>query len=149
MNGIRIFIDGACQPNPGAMGIGVVVEWAMSGPTVISEYGGEGTNNVAEYKALNRALQCINENQIMVAKIKCDSNLVVQQMKKIIPNLTRDPKIIGWKCNDYDLLELRNIAKNRIDDLVKRGFEIFLDYIPRELNLADAPAKAGCGKKNV
>jgi ribonuclease HI len=55
---IVVYTDGACQGNPGPMGIGVVI---LDGPErrEISEYLGEGTNNIAELTAILRALEAI------------------------------------------------------------------------------------------
>jgi ribonuclease HI len=147
MNSLRIFIDGACQPNPGSMGIGVVVEWQGIAPLIISEYGGEGTNNIAEYKALNRALEAAKRFEIKSFELQCDSMLVVCQMKKVHPKLNSTPKIIGWKCNEKELQELRDLALRRIKYLEELGSSIKLEYIPRELNLADLPAKNGTKKE--
>jgi ribonuclease HI len=132
---IRIFTDGACQPNPGHMGIGVLIEWGNKLPTIISYYGGEGTNNIAEYMALLEALKQINDNDIRVVVIKSDSNLMVSQVNG------------KWKCNDQALKEKCNLAQNRIKDLKSKGFSITLEYIPREFNVADTPAKKGCSLK--
>jgi ribonuclease HI len=136
---IRIFIDGACQPNPGSMGLGVVVEWQGKAPTILSEYGGEGTNNIAEYMALHLALEFIKTNAIRIVDIKCDSALVVNQLK------TKKP----WQCNNILLIPFRDKALRRFAFLGSLGYVVSLEYIPRELNLADEPAKAGCKKKNV
>ncbi|MCK5766881.1 MAG: ribonuclease H, partial [Candidatus Atribacteria bacterium] len=45
-------VDGSCYPNPGSMGIGVVVYKDNVLVKKISEYIGQGTNNIAEYSAL-------------------------------------------------------------------------------------------------
>ena len=132
---IRIFTDGACQPNPGAMGIGVVVEWQGKNPEVISKYVGEGTNNIAEYSALLEALSFIKDNQIMNVRILSDSTLMVKQVNG------------EWKCNDATLKELMMKAQKRIKYLRDLNFSVLLEYSPREFNLADTPAKNGCSKR--
>lgn len=131
---IRIFTDGACQPNPGSMGVGVVIEWQGKKPTIISEYIGEGTNNVAEYTALLTALEEIKKEDIRVVKIHSDSNLMVQQVNG------------NWKAKDRALKVHCDLAQRRISWLTQKGFQIELVYIPRELNLADEPAKRGSEK---
>ena len=57
---IVVYTDGACHGNPGPMGIGVVI---LDGKErrEISEYLGEGTNNIAELTAILRALEAIPE----------------------------------------------------------------------------------------
>lgn len=65
---MKLFLsaDGACEPNPGDMAIGVVIKKRVGkkDKTIIheiSEYIGEGTNNQAEYNAVLRGLQYILE----------------------------------------------------------------------------------------
>lgn len=55
---VLIYCDGACVPNPGAMGIGVVL---ISGDhrREISEYIGLGTNQAAEIHAARRGLEVL------------------------------------------------------------------------------------------
>jgi ribonuclease HI len=55
---IIIYTDGACHGNPGPAGVGVVI---LEGDErrEISEYLGEGTNNIAELTAIERALEAI------------------------------------------------------------------------------------------
>ncbi len=53
---VQVYTDGACSGNPGPMGIGIVI---LDGKArrEVSEYLGEGTNNVAELTAILRALE--------------------------------------------------------------------------------------------
>jgi ribonuclease HI len=55
-NAIHVWTDGACTGNPGPAGLGVVV---VDGDkqTELSEYLGEGTNNIAELSAIMRGLE--------------------------------------------------------------------------------------------
>lgn len=128
---MRIFTDGACQPNPGQMGIGVVVEWQGTNPEIISKGIGHGTNNIAEYTALLEALQFIKDNSIRVAEINSDSNLMVNQVNG------------SWRCKDSTLLKLCEKAQKRIKYLNNNNHKVELVYIRREFNLADKPAKDG------
>lgn len=132
---IRIFTDGAAQPNPGHKGIGVVVEWQGKAPLIISEYTGEGSNNQAEYEALLRALGVIRNEEIKICTIHSDSNLMVQQVNG------------NWKCNDSTLIQYRDLAQKRLEWLKDNGFKVELVYIKREFNLADNPAKLGAKKE--
>ena len=134
MEKIRVFTDGACSGNGTASaltGIGVVVEWVGKQPTVISKPYGHGTNNTAEYNALLEALQYIYDEKIMVVEINADSNLMVSQVNGV------------WKCKDATLKELCTLAQKRINHLIQNGYDVKLQYIRREFNLADEPAKRG------
>jgi ribonuclease HI len=57
---IVIHTDGACSGNPGPAGIGVHI-LRPDRLTEISEYIGEATNNVAELRAILRALEALDE----------------------------------------------------------------------------------------
>ena len=59
---IIIHTDGACSGNPGPAGIGVHI-LRPDRVTEISEYIGEATNNVAELKAILRALEDLEEDE--------------------------------------------------------------------------------------
>lgn len=57
---IQIYTDGACTGNPGPAGLGVVM---MSGShrKEVSEFLGEGTNNIAELGAILRGLELVRD----------------------------------------------------------------------------------------
>ncbi len=58
-NAIHVWTDGACTGNPGPAGLGVVI--VDGGKTTeLSEYLGEGTNNIAELSAVMRGLETID-----------------------------------------------------------------------------------------
>lgn len=68
---IVIYADGSCFGNPGPAGIGVLLEW--KGKTKeLSEYLGEGTNNIAELTAIERALQEVKNRRLPV-RVHTDS----------------------------------------------------------------------------
>jgi ribonuclease HI len=57
---IQVWTDGACTGNPGPAGLGVVI---VDGDkrTELSEYLGEGTNNIAELTAILRGLAAVKD----------------------------------------------------------------------------------------
>jgi ribonuclease HI len=55
---VVVYTDGACTGNPGPMGIGVVISDGHERHE-IGEYIGQGTNNIAELTAIERALDAI------------------------------------------------------------------------------------------
>lgn len=90
-NGLRllVFTDGASRGNPGKAGIGVAIYDNHSSPEhsltlleEISEYIGETTNNIAEYKALKRGLEKVVEYNPKEVIFKLDSELLVKQINK-------------------------------------------------------------------
>jgi ribonuclease HI len=57
-NAIHVWTDGACSGNPGPAGIGVVVIDGKE-QKELSEYLGQGTNNIAELMAIFRGLETV------------------------------------------------------------------------------------------
>ena len=83
MSTYAIQTDGSCMPNPGEMGIGIVIYENGNIKDTISEYIGEGTNNIAEYQAMIRGLEEIKKlkkpgDRVMVF---VDSLLILRQAK--------------------------------------------------------------------
>jgi len=79
-NAIHVWTDGACTGNPGPCGIGVVV---IDGKErrEISEYLGEGTNNIAELTAIERGLQAVGDPQRPIA-VYSDSSYAIGLLSK-------------------------------------------------------------------
>ncbi|HEV8340476.1 MAG TPA: ribonuclease HI family protein [bacterium] len=77
-----LHVDGASRGNPGPAAIGIVV--ADSRGKVLEEIGeviGEATNNVAEYRALIRALEAVQAQGATEVEIRTDSELLVRQVQ--------------------------------------------------------------------
>ncbi len=73
--------DGGARGNPGPAGTGVVIK-DETGQILYAagEYIGEATNNVAEYKALIRALENAVKLGATEVRVNMDSELIVKQM---------------------------------------------------------------------
>lgn len=78
---VELFIDGACQGNPGPAAIGVVVNENKKTVKNISQTIGEATNNIAEYTALIYGLQEALILRADKVKIHTDSELLFNQVK--------------------------------------------------------------------
>ena len=76
----RAWIDGACRGNPGPAAAGWVIVWPDGSREEGCRALGEGTNNVAEYRALLFALERLAERGAARAEIRSDSELLVRQM---------------------------------------------------------------------
>lgn len=117
--------DGASAGNPGASGIGAVIE--MAGRTYeLSEPIGMATNNVAEYTALLRGLQKARALGAEEITVYADSELLVRQLEGT------------YKVKNPGLIELYQKVMR-----LKGSFRKFsLRHITREENKrADALAK--------
>ena len=113
------YIDGGSRGNPGPAGFGVLIQDAR-GRTVetVSEFLGETTNNVAEYRALLAALEYATERQTKRLTVYCDSELVVRQMQG------------HYRVQSPGLKPLHQ----RAQDLARRLAEFSMKSIPREQN---------------
>jgi ribonuclease HI len=93
---LKIYTDGAARGNPGPAAISFVF---LSTNNIIhkgSEFIGEATNNIAEYKAISYALRSAEKFHKGHLKLYSDSNLVINQINK------------KWKVNFAHLSKLRN-----------------------------------------
>jgi ribonuclease HI len=89
---IHVWTDGACTGNPGPAGLGVVVIDG-SDRKELSEYLGEGTNNIAELTAIERGLEVVAERSRPVY-VYSDSNYAIGLLSK------------SWKAKaNVDLVE--------------------------------------------
>ena len=97
---IIVYADGACSGNPGPAGLGVVL---IDGPrrVELSEYLGQGTNNIAELTAVLRALAENEADRPMM--IYTDSQYTIGVVQK------------GWKAkaNQQLVADLRAALAKR------------------------------------
>ncbi|MBI5222975.1 ribonuclease HI family protein [Candidatus Micrarchaeota archaeon] len=114
---LTIFTDGACIGNPGPMGIGLVIYRESLKVEELSEPIGKGTNNIAEYTAVIRALETAHVMGEMAVHIKSDSELIVRQLNN------------EYKVKDPALKAL----KERVVSLSK-PMSVTFEHIPRERN---------------
>lgn len=123
---LSLYIDGAARGNPGKAGIGVVLYRLRKRVLEeVSEYIGETTNNIAEYKALLRALEKALEHGAREVVIYSDSELLVKQLKG------------EYRVKAPPLAPLYMEARRLLGGLVRWEVE----HIPREENTrADALA---------
>lgn len=126
------YVDGGAHPNPGGeMGVGVSIhepgEGRKPGRLVheISEAPGKGTNNQAEYVAVQRALEECKRLGAGEVLLRADSALTVNQLTGKFR--IKEPK-------------LRQLAA-RVTKLAETFDQVAFEWVPREENaLADALA---------
>jgi ribonuclease HI len=76
-----IFMDGGCTANPGQLAVAAVVCTPdFQVVTQLARSAGEGTNNVAEYRALRHAIAMANLVGAREPLFLSDSKLVVEQV---------------------------------------------------------------------
>jgi len=100
---IHVWTDGACTGNPGPAGIGVVVIEGddRKDRKEISEYLGQGTNNIAELTAILRGLETVRDRKQRPIFVYSDSGYAIGLLSK------------GWKAKaNVELVEkLRKVLK--------------------------------------
>jgi ribonuclease HI len=101
---IIVYADGACSGNPGPAGIGVVIQ-DERGRHELSQYLGEGTNNIAELSAILEAAQAIEQHQRPL-RIHTDSRYAIGVLS------------MGWKAKaNAELVARVKHALARFSDL--------------------------------
>jgi len=83
-NKIFLNADGGSRGNPGPSAIGIVLwneDWNQL--EVYKEFIGEATNNIAEYRALVKALELASKYTHGEVNVFMDSELVINQMNGV------------------------------------------------------------------
>ena len=113
----ELYIDGACQGNPGEASVGIVIYSQGKTIKTISKPIGQATNNIAEYSALIFGLQ---EALILKAekiKVSTDSELLFRQLKgdyKIKnPNLKFLNVFIQHLCEGFKKIDFCHIPRSQ------------------------------------
>lgn len=126
----EFYTDGACSGNPGPCGYGVVArheddydEW--------NEFLGEGTNNIAELRAIQAALESVEDRSEPV-RILSDSRYAIGVLTK------------GWKAkanrqliedirellDEFDDVEIMKVEGHAGEPLNERADDLARDAIP-------------------
>ena len=123
------FIDGSCSPNPGMMGIGVVIYDIDTKQKVwsCSKCIGRGTNNIAELNAALIAINAAKQLKYDAIQISGDSEIAIYATAEI------------WKLASPNLIQLRNKLIN-----AKNGIIVKCKWIPRERNTEADKLSASC-----
>ncbi len=126
-----IYTDGGARGNPGEAGIGIVIE-SPEGEVIreISQFIGKQTNNVAEYKALSRALEAALDMEIKAVTCYLDSELVVKQIKGeykvknegLIPLYQMIMPLIN-KFDQFEIQHVRREHNKRADALANLAMD--------------------------
>ena len=128
---LKIFIDGASKGNPGDGGAGILI-FDERGKVVkeVSEYLGNCTNNVAEYKALLISLKEALDLKAEYISIFCDSELLVNQIKGIYKVKSPHLKPLYKKAvellknfNYYEITHIKRDENNIADMLANKAIK--------------------------
>jgi len=114
---IKIFTDGACEPNPGEAGAGLAVyENNKLSELWYGIYQALGTNNTAELNGLNQALILAKDKitQGYSVAIYCDSTYAIQSITKWAHGWSKK----GWSKKGG---EIKNL------DIIKAMYALYQD----------------------
>jgi ribonuclease HI len=97
-----VYADGACRGNPGPMTIGASIQDDQGKElATVSALIGQGTNNIAEYRAAIEGLKKAGELGATEIELRMDSQLIVEQI-----NGRYKVKNAVLKVSHADVLEL-------------------------------------------
>ncbi len=126
-----LWSDGASRGNPGRSGIGAVLK-RPSGETLaeVSQYIGEATNNVAEYKAVVAGLERAVELGVGSIEVRADSELMIKQLlgryrvkaPHIMPLFERARALLG-RFASHRLTHVPREQNSEADRLANRGID--------------------------
>ena len=140
MNILTVKTDGSCMPNPGDMGIGVVIYKGSKIVKTVSQYIGYGTNNEAEYVAFIRGLEEAKRIRKSGDEIRVfiDSELVYMQIKGAyrvkkegLKPLCKRGKELIQEIGNIQLMWNRRIRNEEADILAKKAILLKLANIER------------------
>jgi ribonuclease HI len=127
---IHVWTDGACTGNPGPAGLGVVI---VDGDkhTELSEYLGEGTNNIAELTAILRGLETVADKArptIVYSDSQYSIGLLTQNWKaKKNVELVEDLRALCRRFKDLRFVKVAGHAgiplNERVDQLAREAVE--------------------------
>ncbi len=122
------YTDGSCYPPPnGRMRIGIVIVQDRKVVKEISEFLGEsGTNNVAEYRAIMRAMEEAIGLGADELEIESDSQLVIRQLNG--QYAIKKPHLKIFYCG---IKSLESRFKHVTYRWIARGQNVYADRLSR------------------
>lgn len=135
MKTLVINTDGGARGNPGPAGTGVVIK-NKEGEIVYRHGGyiGSATNNVAEYRALIKALTEAHNLAATAVKINMDSELIVKQMlgqykikEPTLQTLAGQVLALLKKFDHYTFTHIRREFNKEADMLVNQAIDAMTD----------------------
>lgn len=146
-NAIHVWTDGACTGNPGPAGLGVVIIDGAERKE-LSEYLGEGTNNIAELTAILRGLQTIGDRTrpvIVYSDSQYSIGLLTQNWKaKKNVELVQELRELLREFRDIRFVKVAahsGIPLNeRVDELARGAVSRRGSAPPKQCNVALRPS---------
>jgi len=128
---VTVHVDGGARGNPGPSAVAAVAsDGAGQELAERSEYIGEATNNVAEYKAVLLGLDLARELGATKVDVVNDSELVARQIegRYKVKNAGLKPLYLEAKENlrgfaDWSVTSVRRESNERADELVNEALD--------------------------
>jgi len=137
---IRLYTDGACSPNPGPAGAGVLMKYKQHEKR-ISKFLGVATNNIAELTAVKIALEAVTDNSKPLV-IYTDSQYTIGVLSNPTWNPKKNKKLIAeikdilttFKSVDFQWVKGHsgNIENEIVDQLAVRAYNNKKDFEVRD-----------------
>lgn len=136
-----VYIDGGSRGNPGPAAAGVVIHDADGVPLLEAGYFlGRQTNNQAEYRALLRALDSLEQLEVDAVTIFSDSELMVRQITGVYRVKSADLKPLHAQAqrsllglSSWQIRHVMREKNKRADQLANRAMDRKSDVIEVEL----------------
>lgn len=135
---MKIYIDGACSPNPGhGRAVAIVEKTETSSRVKLTKKLQDVTNNIAEYNALLLALEYIKSNVLGITMERKPKQITIYTDSKLINGHINE----SWKVNVNIALVTK--SKKLLHEIKETGIEIIIKWVPREKNIAGVMIENG------
>jgi ribonuclease HI len=135
---MKIYIDGACSPNPGhGRAVAIVEKTETSSRVKLTKKLQDVTNNIAEYNALLLALEYIKSNVLGITMERKPKQITIYTDSKLINGHMNE----SWKVNVNIALVTK--SKKLLHEIKETGIEIIIKWVPREKNIAGVMIENG------
>lgn len=135
---IEVYTDGACQGNPGPCSYGLLLR-AGSHYKEVSQYLGEGTNNIGELTAIKVALETIEVRNIPV-RLHTDSSYSIGALTQNWKIKKNKDLILGIRklIGEFEDLELIKVKGHAGIPLNERADTLAVEAIERQRLIAES-----------
>jgi len=125
---VRVYCDGACQPNPGEAGSGVAVyHHNKLSKLWYGHYQTQGTNNTAELMALQFAMKIATQaiSNGKTVEICSDSTYALNSMRQWANGWQEN----GWKKHKGEEVQNRNIIQPMYESYLTIAAKVLLSHV--------------------
>jgi ribonuclease HI len=130
---VVVYSDGACRGNPGPMAVGASIQGDRGKElATVSAFIGQGTNNIAEYRAAIEGLKKAQSLGATEIELRMDSELVVRQLNGRYKVKNGALKVLHAEvlellkaCTWSAVAHVRREQNQRADELANLAYDAF------------------------